>query len=276
MNNYDRLINTRLFLLDMDGTLYLGDDVFPGAVDFIHSITETGRSFIYLTNNSSRAGTDYITRLRKLGFPCEAENVFTSGMATGEYLNQNQPGAKGYLAGTKAFYRELKSYGIDLVNDENGHTDVMDVDVVVQGFDTELVYEKLDLACHFLRRGATFIAANPDWVCPMPANEVLPDCGSICALLTASSGVKPNYIGKPNRNMIDVISKMTGIPNEQICAVGDRLYTDIAVAKNAGSVSVCVLSGESSEADIEASDVKPDYVLKDVAEIAKILRAAQK
>ena len=274
--DYERLINTRLFLLDMDGTLYLGDDVFPGAVDFIHSISETGRSYIYLTNNSSRAGVDYITRLRKLGFPCEAENVFTSGMATGEFLNQNYPGAKVYLAGTKAFYRELQSYGIDLVNDENGHTDVMDVDVVVQGFDTELVYEKLDLACHFLRRGAVFIAANPDWVCPMPADEVLPDCGSICALLTAASGVKPNYIGKPNRNMIDVISKMTGIPNENICAVGDRLYTDIAVAKNAGSVSVCVLSGESSEDDIAASDVKPDYVLKDVAEIAKILRAAQK
>ena len=274
--DYERLINTRLFLLDMDGTLYLGDDVFDGAVDFIHSISETGRNYIYLTNNSSRAGVDYITRLRRLGFPCEAENVFTSGMATGEFLNQNYPGAKVYLAGTKAFYRELQSYGIDLVNDENGHTDVMDVDVVVQGFDTELVYEKLDLACHFLRRGAKFIAANPDWVCPMPADEVLPDCGSICALLTAASGVKPHYIGKPNRDMIDVISKMTGIPNENICAVGDRLYTDIAVAANAGSVSVCVLSGESSEADIEASDVKPDYVLKDVAEIAKILRAAEK
>ena len=274
--DYERLINTRLFLLDMDGTLYLGDDVFDGAVDFIHSISETGRNYIYLTNNSSRAGVDYITRLRKLGFPCEAENVFTSGMATGEYLNQNYPGAKVYLAGTKAFYRELQSYGIDLVNDENGHTDVDTVDVVVQGFDTELVYEKLDLACHFLRRGAKFIAANPDWVCPMPADEVLPDCGSICALLTAASGVKPEYIGKPNRNMIDVVSKMTGVPNENICAVGDRLYTDIAVAKNAGSVSVCVLSGESSEQDIAASDVKPDYVLQNVAEIAKILRAAEK
>jgi HAD superfamily hydrolase (TIGR01450 family) len=274
--DYERLINTRLFLLDMDGTLYLGDDVFDGAVDFIHSISETGRNYIYLTNNSSRAGVDYITRLRKLGFPCEAENVFTSGMATGEYLNQNYPGAKVYLAGTKAFYRELQSYGIDLVNDENGHTDVDTVDVVVQGFDTELVYEKLDLACHFLRRGAKFIAANPDWVCPMPADEVLPDCGSICALLTAASGVKPEYIGKPNRNMIDVVSKMTGVPNENICAVGDRLYTDIAVAANAGSVSVCVLSGESSEQDIAESEVKPDYVLKDVAEIAKILRAAVK
>ena len=274
--DYERLINTRLFLLDMDGTLYLGDDVFDGAVDFIHSISETGRNYIYLTNISSRAGVDYITRLRKLGFPCEAENVFTSGMATGEFLNQNYPGAKVYLAGTKAFYRELQSYGIDLVNDENGHTDVDTVDVVVQGFDTELVYEKLDLACHFLRRGAKFIAANPDWVCPMPADEVLPDCGSICALLTAASGVKPEYIGKPNRNMIDVVSKMTGVPNENICAVGDRLYTDIAVAANAGSVSVCVLSGESSEQDIAESEVKPDYVLKDVAEIAKILRAAEK
>ena len=274
--DYERLINTRLFLLDMDGTLYLGDDVFDGAVDFIHSISETGRNYIYLTNNSSRAGVDYITRLRKLGFPCEAENVFTSGMATGEFLNQNYPGAKVYLAGTKAFYRELQSYGIDLVNDENGHTDVDTVDVVVQGFDTELIYEKLDLACHFLRRGAKFIAANPDWVCPMPADEVLPDCGSICALLTAASGVKPEYIGKPNRNMIDVVSKMTGVPNENICAVGDRLYTDIAVAANAGSVSVCVLSGESSEQDIAESEVKPDYVLKDVAEIAKILRAAEK
>ncbi len=274
--DYERLINTRLFLLDMDGTLYLGDDVFDGAVDFIHSISETGRNYIYLTNNSSRAGVDYITRLRKLGFPCEAENVFTSGMATGEYLNQNYPGAKVYLAGTKAFYRELQSYGIDLVNDENGHTDVDTVDVVVPGLDNELVYEKLDLACHFLRRGAKFIAANPDWVCPMPADEVLPDCGSICALLTAASGVKPEYIGKPNRNMIDVVSKMTGVPNENICAVGDRLYTDIAVAANAGSVSVCVLSGESSEQDIAESEVKPDYVLKDVAEIAKILRAAEK
>ena len=270
------LLNCELFLFDMDGTLYLGDDVYEGAVELMEDLPRLGKRYIYLTNNSSRAGADYIGRLRRLGFPCEPENVFTSGMATGEYLQQNHPGARVYLAGTKAFYRELVSYGIDLVNDELGHTDVRDVDVVVQGFDTELVYEKLDLACRFLRRGATFIAANPDWVCPMPADEVLPDCGSICALLTAASGVKPEYIGKPNRNMIDVVSKMTGVPNENICAVGDRLYTDIAVAANAGSVSVCVLSGESSEQDIAESDVKPDYVLKDVAEIAKILRAAEK
>ena len=272
MSDYSKLKNCELFLFDMDGTLYLGDDVYDGAIDFMEDFPRLGKKYIYLTNNSSRAGVDYITRLRRLGFPCESENVFTSGMATGMYLNQRYPGASVYLAGTKAFYRELVSYGINLVNDDCGHTDVEDVDVVVQGFDTELVYEKLDKACHFLRRGSVFIAANPDWVCPMPHDEVLPDCGSICALLTASSGKEPIVIGKPNRNMIDVISEMTGIPNEKICAVGDRLYTDIAVAQNAGSVSVLVLSGETSQEMVDAAERKPDYVMADVAELHRALK----
>ena len=167
---------------------------------------------------------------------------------------------------------ELKSYGINLVNDEYGHTEADTVDVVVQGFDRELTYEKLDRAVHFLRRGSRFIAANPDWVCPMPADEVLPDCGSICALLTASSGREPTYIGKPNRNMIDVISEMTGVPNEKICAVGDRLYTDIAVAQNAGAVSVLVLSGETTPEMAAAAERQPDYTLPSVKELHEALR----
>ena len=273
--DYTRLKNCELFLFDMDGTLYLGDEVYDGAIALMEDLPRLGKRYIYLTNNSSRAGADYITRLRRLGFPCEAENVFTSGMATGQYLNQRHPGARVYLAGTRAFYRELVSYGIDLVNDENGHTDCEDVDVVVQGFDTELVYEKLDRAVHYLRRGAAFIAANPDWVCPMPRGEVLPDCGSICALLTASSGREPTFIGKPNRNMIDVISAMTGVPNEKICAVGDRLYTDIAVAQNAGSVSVLVMSGETDEAILAAAERKPDYVLPSVKELHEVLASTE-
>ncbi len=267
----EKLKQCKLFLFDMDGTLYLGDNVYPGAIELINALPGLGKQYIYLTNNSSRAGTDYITRLRKLGFPCERENVFTSGMATGLYLNQKFPGASVYLAGTKAFYRELLSYGVNLINDENGFTDACRADVVVQGFDTELVYQKLDSACHFLRRGAAFIAANPDWVCPMPNDEVLPDCGSICALLTASSGVKPTFIGKPNRNMIDVISASTNIDNQQICAVGDRMYTDIAVAQNAGAVSVLVLSGETSMEMVEKEERKPDYIFPSVKELLDAL-----
>ena len=262
--NYDALNACKLFLLDMDGTLYLGDEVFNGAIDFIGTIAATGRDYIYLTNNSSRAGEDYITRLRKLGFPCERENVFTSGMATGMYLKTRHPGERVYVLGTPAFERELENYGVELTQND-------DATVVCAGFDTTLTYEKLDKAVHFLRRGATFIAANPDWVCPMPAGEVLPDCGSICALLTAASGVKPHFIGKPNRSMVDIISEMRGIPNSEICCVGDRLYTDIAVAVNAGAVSVLVMSGETDEATLAESETKPDYVLADVAELAGVL-----
>ena len=234
--DYTKLKNCELFLFDMDGTLYLGDEVYEGARELMFDFPRMGKRYIYLTNNSSRAGEDYIHRLRRLGFPCERENVFTSGMATGMYLNQHHPGASVYIAGTKAFHRELLSYGIKLVNDELGHTQADRVDVVVQGFDTELVYEKLERACHFLRRGAVFIAANPDWVCPMPADEVLPDC------------------------------------NEKICCVGDRLYTDIAVAQNAGAVSVLVLSGETSPEMAAAAERQPDYILPSVRELHEIIR----
>ena len=262
--NYDKLRACKLFLLDMDGTLYLGDEVFPGAHSFIARLAETGRKYIYLTNNSSRAGEDYIARLRRLGFPCEAENVFTSGMATGMYLNTRYRGKKTYVVGTPAFENELERYGVPLTRDD-------DAEVVCAGFDTTLTYEKLDRAVHFLRRGAAFVAANPDWVCPMPAGEVMPDCGSICALLTAASGSTPFYIGKPNRSMVDIISEMTGVPNERICCVGDRLYTDIAVASNSGAVSVLVMSGETTPDMLALSETRPDYVLADVAELSELL-----
>lgn len=260
----DKLQVAELFLLDMDGTLYLGDDVFDGAVEFIRLLEETGRKYIYLTNNSSRAGTDYITRLNKLGFPCKAENVFTSGMATAMYLNEKFPRKSVYPVGTKRFMGELESYGIEFSE--------TDPAAVVVGFDTELVYEKLDKAVHFIRHGAAFIAANPDFVCPMPKGEVMPDCGSICALLTASTGEKPTYIGKPERRMIDILSAKTGIPNEKIAMVGDRLYTDIAAGVNAGAVSVCVMSGETTEEILKSSETQPDYVFPSVIELGNYLK----
>jgi len=257
------LTDCALFLLDMDGTLYLGDQVLPGAIDFVRRLGESGRQWIYLTNNSSRAGEDYIVRLQGLGFPCEKENVFTSGMATAMYLLEHFPGQTVYPVGTAAFCRELARYGVRLGEDGPA--------AVAVGFDRELTYEKLEKAVRFLRRGAAFIAANPDWVCPMPAGEVLPDCGSICALLTAATGCDPLYIGKPHRRMVDILSRDRGVPNGRIACVGDRLYTDIAVAVNAGAVSVLVLSGETNREMLEASPVKPDYVFDGVASLTPLL-----
>ena len=265
----DKLKNCKLFLLDMDGTLNLGDEALPGAVDFVKKLTKSGREFIYLTNNSSRAGSDYIERMRKMGFPCGEENVFTSGMATGMYLREKYPDRPVHLVGTRAFAGELQSYGVTLGYDDNS--------IVVAGFDTELEYEKLSRAVHLLRRGAAFVAANPDFVCPMPNDEALPDCGSICALLTASTGREPLYIGKPNRSMVDVIAKERQIENGAIACVGDRMYTDIAVAEASGAVSVLVLTGETRWDEIDesrrhkASGLKIDYVFNDVTELGKEL-----
>lgn len=259
----DRLLACRLFVLDMDGTLYLGDRVFDGAADFLRTLERHGRDYIYLTNNSSRAGSDYVNRLRRLGLPCTAERVLSSGMATALYLNQYYPGQRVCLVGNGALRRELEGYGVIL--------DDADAELVVAGFDTELDYRKLDRAVHFLRKGVPFIACNPDLVCPMPAGEVLPDCGSICALLTAASGREPYYIGKPNREIIDLIARRSGVPNEHICCVGDRLYTDVAAGYNAGTVTALVLSGETTPELLAASPIRPDYVFADVAALARAL-----
>jgi HAD superfamily hydrolase (TIGR01450 family) len=264
MTDYARLRACRLFVLDMDGTLYLGDEVLPGAIDFVRALTASGRRYVYLTNNSSRAGADYVPRLRRLGFPCAAEDVFSSGMATALYLKERHPGARVCLVGNAALRRELESYGVTVSDG--------DADVVVAGFDTELTYAKLERAVHHLRRGVPFLACNPDRVCPMPKGEVLPDCGSICALLTAAGGAAPTTIGKPNRRMLDLLSAQTGVPNAEICCVGDRLYTDIAVGVNAGAVTAAVLSGETTRSEIAASDVKPDYVFPCVADITPLLK----
>lgn len=255
----DTLQSCKMFVFDLDGTLYLGDEILPGAHEIIEALDKAGICYIYLTNNSSRAAADYVTRLERMGFPCTKANVMSSSMATAEYLKENYPCQDVYLVGTDALYDELKAGGLPLSDTDPG--------VVCVGFDTQLTYDKLNKATHFLRRGAAFVAANPDCTCPMPNDEVLPDCGGICALLTACTGREPFYIGKPNPQMLLMLSKKHGIPLSQIAVVGDRLYTDIAVAENAGAVSVCVLSGETNREMIESSPVKPQYVFDSVVEL---------
>ena len=260
--NYDTLKACRLFLLDMDGTLYLGDEVFPGAVDFIGTLAKTGRRYIYLTNNSSRAGVDYVNRLRGLGFPCEAENVFTSGMATGMYLNQNHPGAKVYLNGTPVLEENWKAKGIHLVKE--------DPDVAVQSFDTTLTYEKLDRICHYVRNGVPFIATHMDTNCPTEYG-FMPDCGAMCSLITDSTGVKPRFLGKPWKETVDMVAEITGYKAEEMAFVGDRLYTDVATGVNNGAKGFLVLTGEADMQTVAESDVEPTCIYDSLKEMRKYL-----
>ncbi len=254
-----KLESCKLFVFDLDGTLYLGNNVFHGAQELISFINESGKSFIYLTNNSSKAAVDYVKRLEDMGFMCNTEDVLTSGMACANYLMAKYPNKKVHLVGTDALRKELEAYGV-LIDDQ-------DAQVVCVGFDRELTYDKAEKAVYFLRKGADFVATNPDLVCPMPNDIALPDCGSICSMLTSSTGVEPFYIGKPNPQMLINLSDKLAIPMEEIAMIGDRLYTDIAIGKNAGATTVCVLSGETTKKMIDDSDIKPDYIFDSVQDI---------
>lgn len=253
------LKNIDMFLLDMDGTIYLDDDLFDGSLDFINKIIKQNKKYIFLTNNSSKSKNDYLNKLEKLGIPAKEENIFTSGMAMGMYLNNNYPNKKVYLVGTKALEKELLSYSINLVNENP--------DIVLIGFDRELTYEKLEKACEYLDNGAIFLATNTDYVCPIKDHRYIPDCGSICKMITTATSKTPKFIGKPEPDMINIIANQYNLPKNKIAMIGDRVYTDIACGYNAKCITICVLSGESTMNTINESDIKPDFIFNSIKDI---------
>ena len=248
----------------MDGTIYLDDDVFDGAIDFIKLLIKQNKKYIFLTNNSSKSKLAYIEKLKRLGFPCDVSNIFTSGMAMGIYLKTNYRGKKVYCMGTQNLIDELKLYNVNLVDDNP--------DIVVVGFDRELTTQKLEKACKFLDDGALFLATNPDWICPIAGGRYVPDCGSMCQMINHATGKTPLFIGKPNPYMIDILSDELKISKDEICVIGDRCYTDIAAGVNAKTYTICVLSGESNMETIEKSDIKPDLILNSIKDLIPLLK----
>lgn len=253
-----------LFLLDMDGTIYLGDRVFECTMPFLNLLKEQGKRYMFLTNNSTRNRYAYRERLTKMGIPVDEDGVFTSGEATTIYLNQQKPGARIFLLGTPSLEEEFREAGF-ILTEEN-------IDYVVLGFDICLTYERLCKLCDFVRAGVPFIATHPDFNCPTDGGFI-PDVGSMLALVEASTGRRPDYIvGKPNRGIIDALCEKYKLRHEDIAMVGDRLYTDIAVGVNAGVTSILVWSGESTPEDLAVSDVKPDYIFDDLSGITEQIR----
>lgn len=255
-----------LFLLDMDGTVNLGFDPIDGAKEFLFTLKEQGKSFIFLTNNSSKNADGYVDKMRSLGFPCEKENVFTSGMAAGMFLSQNKKDSLVYVCGTEALKNELLKYGVRISPDgENA-------DTVLLGYDTELNYEKIKIVCELLDNGADYYATNIDMVCPIEGGRYLPDCGSFADMFENAVKRRPQFLGKPDRTMIDIIAQKTGVAYDKIAMVGDRIYTDVKTGINAGVTSVLVLSGETTAEDCEKSDITPDYVLNSVKDILNAIK----
>ncbi len=256
----NELKNIQLFVLDMDGTIYLGDKILPGAIDFVKETRESGRKVVFFTNNASKNPNDYVEKLNRMGFGAVRSDVVTAGDVTIEYIKRNHNGEKVYLVGTPALEKSFIEAGIELSENAN---------IVVTSFDTTLTYEKLVIACDLIRNGATFYCTHPDYNCPTETGFI-PDSGAIAALVTASTNVLPKYFGKPHKETADMISQLFNTPFEKTAIVGDRLYTDIALGKNNGLMSVLVLSGETKIEDVNESNA-PDIILNGIGEILNYL-----
>lgn len=250
-----RLKQIKTFVLDMDGTIYLGDRLFPFTRDFLARVQAAGKDFCFFTNNSSKNREAYLQKLFRMGIVIPPEKMLISNGVILDWLLENRRGQSCYVVGTPLLQKDFRDAGIPL-NDS-------DPDYVVLGFDTTLTYDKLAKACGFIRNGKPVYGVNPDFNCPVE-NGFLPDCGSIAALVKASTGVSCEFFGKPSPHTLDYMLKHTGCRPEELAVIGDRLYTDIAVADGTDVTSILVLSGETTPDMLAESSVKPDLVVPDL------------
>ncbi|MBR5156155.1 MAG: HAD-IIA family hydrolase [Clostridia bacterium] len=256
----NKLQDKRLFLLDMDGTLYIDTQLFDGTLEFLEQVKKMGGRYMFLTNNSSKSVDKYIEKLKSLGIRSEEEDFLTSTNATVSYLEKKNYN-KIYAFGTTSFKEQLKKAGFNITDKLED-----DIDCLCMGFDTELSFQKLEDACILLGRGVDYIATNPDWVCPTWYGYV-PDCGSVSQMLFNATKRMPKFIGKPEPDMALAAIEKSGFSAGETVLIGDRLYTDIACGVNAGISTIFVLSGEGTLEDLEASETKPEFVYSGIKEV---------
>jgi HAD superfamily hydrolase (TIGR01457 family) len=257
------LENIKCFLLDLDGTFYLGEKLLPGAMELLNLLVERNLDYLFLTNNSSKHAGLYVDKLARFNVNVGKEHILTSGEATVIYLQKEMPDAKVFLVGTRALEEEFVNCGFKLTD--------KDPDVVVLGFDTTLTYKKLWKICDLVRDRYPYIATHPDINCPTETG-FMPDIGSFIALIEASTGRKPDVvIGKPNDHMVQAVLERTGHKKNEIAMIGDRLYTDIAMGRT-GIITILVLSGETKKCDLALSKIKPDLLVEDLREVVRLLK----
>lgn len=258
----DELRSKKLFVLDMDGTFYLGNRIIEGSLGFLEKLRTTGRKFLFFTNNSSRTGSFYKKKLAGMGCFVEENRIVTSGDVAIKYLRENYPDAGVYLVGTELLEESFKMGGVRLTEDKP--------DIVMLSFDLTLTYGKISKACSFIRNGALFLATHLDLNCPTE-DGFIPDCGAMCTMVEASTGVKPKFLGKPFRETADMIRLITGRSAGELAFVGDRLYTDIAAGVKNGITGILVLTGETGPKDLENSEIRPDYIFESLAALGDAL-----
>jgi NagD protein len=268
-----QLGNIRHVALDIDGTIYSGGTLFESTLPFLAVLRELGIGHTFLTNNSSKSAEDYLARLRQIGIVATPDQLYTSTQATIEHLRQHLPAVRRlFVLGTASMSRELEGAGFALTADSA--TD--EPDGVLAGFDTELTFSRLCRAAYWIKKGKPFVATHPDRVCPTDQPTVLVDCGAICAALEQAAGRGPDVVlGKPDPGMLRGILSRHALAPRQLTMVGDRLYTDMAMAHRAGALGVLVLTGETTAAQGASHSPAPGLVVSGLAELGERLRAAR-
>ena len=268
MNDQKQLLKQKkLFVFDMDGTIYLGNRVFDFAIRFIDHLRKNGYRVLFFTNNASHTTEFYMSKLARLGFSPREDEIMTSGDVTVEFLKRHRAGKNVYLVGTPELVDHFCASGIPMLTGKEAAADI-----VVTSFDTTLTYEKLDNACRLVRTGAEYLSTHPDFNCPTETGFI-PDSGAIAAFVTASTGKTPTYFGKPYAETVQMICEATGVEKDDICIFGDRLYTDIALGKKHGVTAILVLTGETQLGDVEAAAPaqRPDMTFASLAEVDSLM-----
>lgn len=252
----------KLYLFDMDGTLYLGNQLYSFTKELLLEIRKNGGTYLFMTNNSSKSVSDYVKKLASLGIAATREDFITSSQATAYYLRKHHWGKTIYVCGTESLKQELRQEGFTV--SEN----ISETECIVMGFDTELTFQKLHDVSYLLltQPDLPYIATNPDLVCPTEFGSV-PDCGSVCEMIYNATGKRPIVIGKPSPLMPELAIERIGVCKEEACVIGDRIYTDIKSGLNAGITGILVLSGETTEEILANSSDKPHLVLQDAGEL---------
>ena len=263
MDNTQKLKDIKCFLLDMDGTFYLGDRLLDGSLDFIKALEKKGIDYLFLTNNSSKSAGHYIKKLERMGL--KTERVMTSGQAAAIYLGREFGKTPIYLFGNDILKEEMIASGLNIV--EEGAR------VICIGYDTTFDYKKMCVLCDYVRKGLPYIATHPDFNCPVDSESGFePDIGAVIAFVEASTGRRPDaIIGKPNKHIVDAALAITGSKAAETCMVGDRLYTDIATGLNFGMLSLLVMTGEATQEDLKTTPFVPDVVLPRLSAIIEYL-----
>lgn len=268
----ERAAQIKHVALDMDGTIYNGKTLFPFTIPFFKKMKQLRIGYSFLTNNPSKSKADYLSHLSAMGIAVSADELYTSAQASIDYLHQHRPELKRlFILGTPSMISEFEQAGFVSVIDDAAD----EPDGVVVGFDLSLTYSRLCRAAWWVQLGKPYLATNPDRVCPTDQPVVLVDCASICACLETATGRKPDIVmGKPDPNMLSGILEQRQLKSHQIAMVGDRVYTDLLMAYRACAFGVLVLSGESSRADGESAEHRPDVILRDLEELGELLEAA--